>query len=169
MFIVVNCVLLKIAGMILSERFRQLVSDPLAAIWASNCNRRLEPELVRLSGVQVEADSERLLLFVPLKYGAEFVSNFANTHKLSFLMAIILTNESYQLKGDYLSHRACTEPEVAYQRRFLSYFCNALENQFLPSDRAFQAYFDQGSIAVRMLVREVYEQTPKAGTGKKLL
>ena len=155
--------------MILNERFRQLVSDPVAAIWASNYNSKLEPELVRLSGVQVEADGEHLQLFVPLKYGVGLIDNFAYNHKLSFLMAIMFTNDSYQLKGDYLSHRDCTASEVAYQKHFLNYLSNALKKQFLPSDRAFQTYFDQDSIAVHMLVREVYEQTPKKGTGEKVI
>ena len=155
--------------MILSERFIQLVSDPSAAIWISNCNNKLEPDLVRLLGAKVEADNEHLLLFVPVKYGKHVIENFSVTNKLTFLLAIILTNESYQLKGEYLSHRPCTEEEVTYQEAYFAGLCDALDNQALSGDKAFDAYYSQPSIAVRMVVRVVYEQTPKVGTGEKVL
>lgn len=155
--------------MMLNDRFIRLINDPSAALWASNCNRQLEPELVRLLGAQVEADSEHLLFFVPLKLGGGLVQNFTDTDQLTFLLAIILTNESYQLKGSYLSHRPCTEAEVTLQNEYMTRLCHhAVAHQGLPGDKAFEAYYDQPSVAVRMLVREVYEQTPRIGTGEKV-
>ena len=155
--------------MTLSERFIQLINDPSAALWASNCNGKLEPELVRLLGAQVETDREHLTFFVPLKFGKGLLNNFADSDQLTFLLAIILTNESYQLKGSYLSLRPCTEAEVALQKDYMTKLCHtAITRQSLPGDKAFEAYYDQPTVAVRMLVREVYEQTPKAGTGERV-
>jgi hypothetical protein len=155
--------------MILSDRFIQLVGNPVAAIWASNCNEQLEPELVRLLGAQAEADKEHLLLYVPLKFGKNLIHNFAATDKLTFLLASLLTFESYQLKGSYLSHRACTPAEVKYQKAYFQGLGVAMERLGLPKEKALDAYYHQPSVAVRLQVMEVYEQTPKAGTGEKVL
>ena len=154
--------------MILSARFVELVHTPTSAIWASNCDSQQVPDLVRLQGVQVEADKEHITFYVPLKFGKNLVNNFACTDKLTFLMAIIVTNESYQLKGTYISHRQCTAAEITYQEAYLQGFCETLERQGLSKEKAYKAYYHQPTVVVCMQVKEVYEQTPKVGTGEKV-
>ncbi|WP_247236496.1 hypothetical protein [Telluribacter sp. SYSU D00476] len=156
--------------MILTDRFIELINTPSAALWASNCNQELEPEMVRLLGTKVEPDREHILFFLPLKYGEGLLHNFTHTDKLTFLLAIVLTNESYQLKGSYLSHRPCNSAEVEFQKEYMTGLSTAIsEYQGLPGESAFNAYYHQPSVAVRMLVREAYEQTPKIGAGEKVL
>jgi hypothetical protein len=47
-------------------------------------------------------------------------------------------------------------------------FTDALQKQGLSKDKSYKAYFRQPCIALRMVVEEVYEQTPKKGAGAKL-
>jgi hypothetical protein len=154
--------------MILSERFVDLVHNSTAAIWASNCDSQQVPELARLQGVQVEADKEHITFYVSLKFGEHLINNFAITDKLTFLMAIILTNESYQIKGNYIWHRPCSSAEIKYQEVYYQGFCDTLERQGLSKEKAYKAYYHQPSMVVYMHIKEVYEQTPKVGTGEKL-
>lgn len=155
--------------MLLNDRLIQLVQDPAASLWASNCNSQLMPELVRILGCQVEADKEHITFYLPLKFGQELMENFNFTNKLSFLLAIVLTNESYQMKGSYCWHRPCTAAEVQFQEKYTRTFCEALKVQGYAPDKTFQIYYHQPSVAVRMQVKEIFEQTPKIGTGGKIL
>jgi hypothetical protein len=155
--------------MILSTRFIQLIENPLASLWVCNCNEQLEPELARLLGCQVETDKEHITFYLPSQLGEKVLHNFTLTDKLSFLLAIVLTNESYQIKGTYLWHRPCTPTELLYQEAYMRDFSTAIEQQGFSRANVYRAYFHQPTVAVRMQVKELFEQTPKKGTGEKIL
>jgi hypothetical protein len=119
-------------------------------------------------GAKVEEDKQHLTLYVPSVLGAGLLQNLAFTDKLTFLTAVIFTYESYQVKGRYISQRACTEVDTDYQRTYIKAFADALAKQGLSRDKGFKAYYQQPSIALRLQAEAVYEQTPKTGTGEKL-
>jgi hypothetical protein len=155
--------------MLLNTRFIQLIENPVAALWVCNCNELLEPELARLLGCQVGSDKEFLTFYLPTLLGKKVIQNFSSTDKLSFLLAHVQTNESYQLKGTYCWHRPCTVEEVSFQDAYMRGFSTAIEAQGFSRSVVYKAYFNQPSVAVHMQVQEVYEQTPKIGTGKKVI
>jgi hypothetical protein len=154
--------------MIVSDRFAELVHHPVSAIWAGNCNQERVPDMVRLLGVQVEPDKEHILFFIPLRYGQPVIDNFAVTPALTFLMAFPDTNASYQLKGLYCSHRPSTSAEIDFQEACIRRFCDNMKREGIPGEKAYRTYFQQPAVTVRMYIQEVYEQTPKSGTGQKL-
>jgi hypothetical protein len=154
--------------MLLSARFIQLIESHVTSLWVCNCNERLEPELARLLGCQVEPDHEYLTFYLPVQLGSKVIQNFSTTDKLSFLLAQVHTNESYQIKGTYCWHRPCTEDEVAFQKAYFQGFSKAIEAQGASKDSVYNAFFRQPCVAVRMQVKEAFEQTPKIGTGKKV-
>ncbi len=152
----------------LSDRFIDLISQTASALWASNCDKQRVPDLVRVQGVRVDTNKEQITFYVSVKMGETFLQNFTMTDKLSLLMASTETHESYQLKGSYLSQRPCTSSEIQYQKEYLLGFCKAIEGLGISKEKAFALYYQQPTVAVRMLVQEVYEQTPKIGTGEKM-
>lgn len=155
---------------LLNEHLRTRMQEKAVAIWVSNCSPDLAPDLVRLMGVRVEPDHEHLTLYVPVPLGRKVIANLTPAATLAFLFAVIHDNTSFQCKGKYVSHRPCTEEEVAFQRRYVQGFCRELTRQGLLDQEAFfKVYFHQPSIALRMRVEEIYEQTPRAGTGGKAI
>jgi hypothetical protein len=57
---------------------------------------------------------------------------------------------------------------VEYQRAYVDRFAENLVRQQLPREQIIAAYFQQPSFAVRLRVEELYEQTPRKGTGERI-
>jgi hypothetical protein len=153
---------------LLNDSFIDAIHTDFAAIWLSNADAGGQPDLVRLLAVRVEPDREHLTAFVPLSRGRNLLDNLAVSSRLSFLFALVVGVESYQLKGTYVSHHPCSAGEVAFQRESLERFGRVVASQGLSGEKAFAAYFSQPSVAVIMRIEEIYEQTPKAGTGGRV-
>ncbi len=153
---------------LLSDPFIQAIQADHAALWLSNAGANGQPDVVRLLAVRVEADREHLTAFVPLPQGQGVLDNLAVTPRLAFLFALIVGTTSYQLKGTYASHRPCTAAEVAFCRDYLTRFGRVLVGQGFSPEKAFAAYFSPSGVALTMRVEEMYEQTPKAGTGERM-
>ncbi len=137
-------------------------------MWISNCSMERTPDMARLLGARVEPDGEHLTIYVPVPYAKDFILNLSPVGKLAFLFAVIYDNTSFQLKGTYVSHWSCTDDEIDFQRNYVQAFCRELTKQGFNNPKVpFKVYFQQPSIAVRMKVEEIYEQTPKEGTGEQ--
>jgi hypothetical protein len=155
--------------LILSDSFIRDIQAEFAALWLSNADAGGQPDLVRLLAVRVEPDREHLTAFVPLPGGQRVLDNLALSPRLSFLFALVLGgNRSYQLKGTYGSHHPCTEAEVAYQQDYLNRFARVLVEQGFSPQKVFAAYFSPSSVALTIRIEEMYEQTPKPGTGGRI-
>ncbi len=153
---------------ILSDKLIANIERSTTSFWLCNANQNLETDMVRLMGARIEADRSHITVYVPVKQGKTVISNLHTTNKISLLTADVYSYESYQLKGKFLSSRDCTEEEAAFQREYVNKFTDALATQGFPKNSLPEVYLQQPCIALRMLVEEIYEQTPKKGTGKKL-
>jgi hypothetical protein len=152
----------------LNERLVECIEGQSSSIWLSNNNAMLQTSIVRVMGAKVEENKQHIIMYVPTVLGAELLQNLSFTSKLTFLTAAIFTYESYQIKGSYVSQQACTEKDIDFQRQYIHGFTDALACQGLSKEKGFKAYYQQPSIALRLRAEEVYEQTPKQGTGQKL-
>jgi hypothetical protein len=140
-----------------------------AACWVSNCSPSGVPDLVRTSGTRVEPGHEHLVAYVPVPYGQLLIANLVPGGKLALLLADVHSNLSFQFKGRLVSHRPSNGEELAFQRRYVEDFCREIEKQGMVGwELLFPVYFRQPSLALVMRVEEVYEQTPKAGTGERI-
>jgi hypothetical protein len=153
---------------VLNEKMTGMIEHHTTSIWLCNRNARLVPDIVRLMSARVEADRQHVLAYVPGPSGAGVLANLAVAPRLTLLIAHIYTYEAYQLKGTYIEHRACTPAEVEYQRAYVERFADGLVRQQLPREQIIAAYFHQPSFAVRLRVEELYEQTPRKGTGERI-
>jgi hypothetical protein len=152
----------------LNEKMTGMIESHTTSIWLCNRNARLVPDICRLMGARVEPDRQHVLAYVPGPSGAGVLANLAVAPRLTLLIAHIYTYEAYQVKGTYSGHRACTPAEIEYQRAYVDRFAECLVVQQLPREQIIAAYFHQPSFAVRLRVEELYEQTPRKGTGERL-
>ncbi len=153
---------------VINEYLRGQIEAVSTAFWVSNCDAEGTPDLVRVMGVRAELDGEHLVTFVPVPYAQNLIAQLAPGGKLTLLHANVCTYVSLQFKGRCVSHRPSTAEEVEFQRRYLDGFCQEIRNQGMVPDVAFAVFFRQPSVTVVMRVEEVYEQTPKSGTGGKI-
>ena len=154
--------------MIISDHQINLLQASYTSIWLGSCSSDYIPDMVRLSGARVAEDKLHLNLYVPQLYTHTFFKNVQENAKISFLCSSTLSFEAYQIKGLYLDWRPCTSEEVDYQQQYLNGFAKNLEDFGLRSGFNFVNYYKEPGIAIRMRSEEMYEQTPKSGTGNKI-
>lgn len=154
--------------MILSEKISQVSSDPGVAFWAANISSNGICDLTRISGIRVNEDKEHVTFFVP-KQSFDLISdNFNERPSVSLLMASLRNFESYQIKGEYISHKICTEEEIAYYQPKVTGLIDLCNSMGLNGNKIFDSYIEEPNVAVKVLCKETFEQTPKPGTGNKL-
>lgn len=78
------------------------------------------------------------------------------------------TYDGYQYKGTFIRSRPCTEDEVMLQSQYMESFTQILSEFGYSKEGLYRLYFSQPSIAIEFKVHEVYDQTPRKGTGEKI-
>lgn len=134
------------------------------ALWMANADDHGVPALTRCAGVVV-LDQRMLTVFVPEALGREFLANLREAAPITLSATDVPTYQSYQYKGIFRGLRECTEQEIALQRAALDDFTCLLESLGFSKESFFKSYFHQPSFAVLCEVTEVFDQTPRKGTG----
>lgn len=153
---------------ILTDALIRILEGTESSLWLCNRDAQRVPDVVRLMGVRVEPDRRHVVGYVSQADGAALIDNLHATPQLTLLTALVHTYESYQFKGVYAGQWACSAEEVAYQRTYVEGFARAAIPYNLPTEKIAQAFFRQPALAVRMRIEEIYEQTPRQGTGGRL-
>ncbi|PRY05029.1 hypothetical protein CLV24_13146 [Pontibacter ummariensis] len=154
--------------MLLDDHKIALLQAPYTSIWAGSCAADDQAEVIRLSGATVQDDRQHINLFVPERYTRAFISNVGANPHISFLFASIQTFESYQVKGLFISQRPCTSEEVTYQRNYMHGFAQSMHAIRIKTASLFEQYLQEPCLCIEMRGEEMYEQTPKVGTGNKI-
>jgi len=152
----------------ISERILKVSPRKEFVYWAASVNHKLESKLSRVAGFAVSEDQEHLTFFLPKKLFAQMGPTLKPGVKMSLLMASVIDFESYQIKGRYIKHELCTPENIAFYKQKVLNIMEVLDGMGLNGKGVFSFLLDQPSIAVTMYCEEMYEQTPKPGTGKKL-
>ena len=154
--------------MILSDKIKKIPGQSDFVFWAAGVGEGKVCELTRASGFIIE-DNEHITFFLPTRLFEIIEPTLSTDSKVSFLMASIKNFESYQIKGAYKSHQLCTEENVDFYRLKVLKIIDILSGMGLDGKSVFGFLLDQPSIAVTMHCSEMYEQTPKPGTGGRLI
>ena len=154
--------------MVLSNRILQMPGRTDLVFWAASVGQNLVCDLTRVSGFIVEKDNEHITFFLPEQLFGIIEPALEFNSKISLLMASIQNFESYQVKGNYKSHQFCTEEIIDFYRLKVLKITDILSSMGLDGNRIFGFLLEQPSIAVTMHCTEMYEQTPKPGTGTEL-
>ncbi len=153
---------------ILNDALIRILEGTESSLWLCNRDAQRVPDVVRLMGVRVEPDRRHVVGYVSRADGEALIDNLHVTPQLTLLTALVHTYESYQFKGVYTGQWACSAEEVAYQRAYVEGFARASIPYSLSSEKITQAFFRQPALAVRMRIEEIYEQTPRKGTGERI-
>lgn len=155
--------------MIVSDKIKKIPHRSDLVFWVASVGENNISELIRVSGFIVEEDNEHITCFLPKKLFSIIEPTLEIGSKISFLMASIKDFESYQVKGEYKYHQACTEENVDFYRLKVLKVIDILTSMGLDGNGVFGFLLEQPSIALTMQCAEVYEQTPKPGTGGALI
>ncbi len=139
------------------------------AVWIANSDNQRRPEIARHTGVvKGEADDE-LLIYLPQRKAETILSNIEHNDRLALFVSHITTFESYQFKGRCVMQRFANVEEMESQRRLIAAFSDCLSEIFsLPADMMINAYYSRPIVVLALSVEEIFDQTPRKGTGNRI-
>jgi hypothetical protein len=148
------------------------IMDPLFYPWIGTADAANIPEIVKCICAKVSMDLQRITCFIGTKEGERTLSNLTKNPRMTLLIASALTYEAYQYKGAFIKSRPCTEEEALFQKTFKDEFMIHPPKLFgiehFSEEGFSKMYFATPSVAVEFRVEEIFEQTPKKGTGEKI-
>ena len=151
------------------EKFITFLTNLDVALWAANCDIQRVPDLVRPTGVVKGDSDDELTIYVPRKNADKFLRNFKENDQLALFTSRITTFESYQFKGRYTGQRPANDEEVESQKRLIEALGSFFMQIFgFPGEWIKNAYYSVPIVALSFRVEQIFEQTPKKGTGAQI-
>jgi hypothetical protein len=145
------------------------LKDILFSFWIGTASRDLIPEVIKCTGVlHNEAMPERLTCFAGTRHADQSLKNLQENPAITLVGAHVGTYEGYQYKGVLICSRPCLPAEVQLQEQYMESFTSALGKFGYSKEGLYKIYFAQPSMAFEFHVTEVYEQSPRKGTGGKI-
>lgn len=155
--------------MIIPLLHRAFLKDPLFSFWIGTAGRDLIPEVIKCTGVIYDDTApEHLTCFVGAKYAELSQKNLGENPVITLVGAHVETYEGYQYKGSLVRSRPCLPAEVLLQEQYMESFTATLGALGYSKEGLYRIYFSQPSIAFEFNVTEIYQQSPRKGTGGKI-
>jgi len=154
--------------MIIPDNIEKMLELTQTFGWLVGVDDKLESHLCRTCGVK-KIDDEYLIILITPSLAEHLVETIQKHPKIVFTVVDANTFESYQFKGKYIENRSLDAEEENMKQRFMLGIKEVLSDMGFEYDGQFNQYADLEGWAVKMKVEEIYEQTPKPGTGKKLI
>jgi len=152
----------------LPENVISVITNYSSAVWLSCCKDGQKPMIARLSSIRI-VDSDTVCCYVPARFFREPLIAIKKDHPVAVLAACVYNFESYQLKGTIEKVYDAETKEVEEQQVILEKFAEVLVGVGFSSPYFLKAYTDDSYSAVIIKVQDIFEQTPKHGTGFKVI
>lgn len=153
----------------ISRRITAVSSKNEFLFWVACVGNNNIAEISRVSGFMVEEDNEHVTFFIPKKLWKTFEPFLKEDLNMSLLMASIKDFESYQVKGQYVEHQICSDENIDFYRLKVLKIVDVMSVMGIDGNKIFSYLNDNNSVAVTMKINDVFEQTPKPGTGNKVI
>lgn len=155
--------------MIIPERIVELSQSNQATQWAANADENNKPDLCRTMTTTVSEDRTSMTVYLPERFVGSIFDNAKEDSRMAIMLGDIATFESYQLKGRVKEAKLCSDEELEIARNGIRGFADRSGEFFnIPGDPIFISMFSTPIFAITVEVEEIFEQTPKVGTGNKL-
>ena len=139
------------------------------SFWLATSSLENIPEPIKCTGVKFDPDTEVFTCFIPLRFMNVGFQHLRENPVIALVVTEVHSFESYQYKGNFLSYRPCTEAEVDFQLKYMEEFSDILGSFGHSKMGLYNAYFKyRPIIALDFQVTQVFDQSPRAGTGEKV-
>jgi len=126
----------------------------------------LTPDFNRVLGGYA-VDTEHVTLFIDEPSSWKTLENIRDNQMVSLVMVNVANVESYQMKGKCTGIAKLTEEEQRIFKNYMELFDEMATSIGLYPGLVYR-YPHSDMIAVTMEVNEIFEQTPRKGTGNKI-
>lgn len=153
--------------MVVPSRHVDFLKQPLS-FWLATASKDSIPEPIKCTGIAFDPLTDIFTCFAPLKFATKGIKHLQENPVISLVSVELHTYEGYQYKGPYLSHRDCTAHEVEFQVQYLKEFTDTLALFGYSASGFHNAYFHPPFVAILFQANQVFDQSPKNGTGGEL-
>lgn len=133
-------------------------------------NAALSPRLDICLGVRVGRDNEHLIVYVIDRRMDGLLQNLREEGEMAVSVGEDNGHECYQFKGRCVGVRPSTEADYAVQDLWWDKILGPWETQLSPEDfkKVSAQLCRRPTFAVELQIREIFDQTPGPGSGRKL-
>lgn len=155
--------------MIIPEYYAKFVKRKEIYGYLASVGENFYCDTTRTCGIY-PVDQEYLKILYMSELSPGILINLQRNSLITLNVISAYTFESFQMKGKYISHENLTVEDKKYKENYLRGMIELIEEmKFGLSPKSLEKYSQLDAIAVIMKVEEIYEQTPKKGTGEKIM
>lgn len=153
--------------MIVPARHAEFLKQPLS-FWLATAGADNIPEPIKCTGIAFDPSTDIFTCYAPLKFASTGLRHLQENPTLALVGVELHTYEGYQYKGPFLSYHNCTPEEVEFQVGYLRELTGILGSFGYSASGFYSAYFHPPFIALKFQAMQVFDQSPKNGTGGEL-
>ncbi len=129
---------------------------------------KLRPIQMRTFGVKVHPNDTRVTCYIDELRSEQMITNFENNGRVALTKVSFHENDSYQLKGKFVSWRRTNEQEHQFQDELNAQMREHLKQMGMPEEIiANWGYWTRKpGVAITFDVEKVFGQAPRPETGK---
>ena len=147
------------------------MNSPTMGVTASR-DALLQPYSVRSFGARIHPDQTRVTFYIAELRSEQIIANFESNRRVALTMSVPWSdNESYQLKGKFVSWRRNNEQDDEFLDEYMArLFDFAKQRLGLPVEILSRLNIGvyKPSVAVTFDVEMVFGQAPHPGTGERI-
>ena len=149
------------------DHVRESLSCPGTAVVATR-DSQLQPCLIRVFGINVHPNQTTATFYIYERRSEQIIANLENNGRIALTTAVPGSNESYQLKGKFLSWRRNNEQDNQFVDEYMARVYQCAEEWGIPKEllSTFNMGIYKPTIAITFDVEMVFGQAPHPETGK---
>jgi hypothetical protein len=152
--------------MILSNQLKEHLKGP-KSIYVGSRDKDFNCDILRGLGAGA-AGHDTVKVYVAEKTAGKMLENMRTNKLVNLSVTQIFTSESYQFKGRFLSAKSVNEDEAKAVLEYINQFEEAVSSFGLKPGLIADNLSYNPALAIEFVVDQVFDQTPKIGTGQKL-
>lgn len=150
----------------LSDKMIEFIHGP-NSIFLGTRSDKLIPHVKWIIGAIVEKDQESITCYLLECLAQPVLENTGHNGSCALFVSHLVSHESYQFKGTFISVRPCNENDEAIKGIYFQKFGNFLMHVGV-SEANLSNLATGPAVAVTFRVEEVYDQSPRPGAGQKI-
>lgn len=125
-------------------------------------------DVCRISGIYIVNQESVKIIYMP-SLSPDLLNNLQRVPQMTVTVVSAYTFECFQLKGKYLSHENLNAADEKFKNTYLHGMVEVIREMGYKMEKVLSGKFSNlDTLALLMKVEEIYEQTPKEGTGEKI-
>jgi hypothetical protein len=149
----------------LTSKLKSFIAGP-CGMGMGTRDTNLIPDFTRVLGA-VAIDENHVKFFIDEPTSSITLANMQDNQWIALVMVDVLNAECYQLKGKFISSVPCNDQDMTIFENYMKKF-DDIASSIGISHGLVYTYPHSSMLSITMEVEEIFEQTPKKGTGQKI-